>query len=182
MEKPQEQLVLEFKELKIKHEQLIVQNKSNLEKIGVLKKQVLNLQSEAKISQKPKFVDQVSVECQTTLKCEDCNYPSKDLIDLGEHQYQCHAPDEEPEKESMICYLCGWKLQSKQDLMVHRKEKHKQHVRICQYYELGCCDCSDVECWYKHEKPQSEIEFKCTLCEKTTNTKAELIKHRKINH
>ena len=120
----QEQLVLEFKELKIKYDKLLVQNKSNVEIIATLKQQVLHLDTEAK---KAKTTDSAT---QTSLECEFCRYPAKDLLDMGEHIYQYHGPEEEPEEKSMICYICGWKLDSKVDLMKHCKEKHKRSVRI----------------------------------------------------
>ena len=63
----------------------------------MLKDKVLHLESEAN---KTKDVEKVSAECQTTLVCEFCSYPSTDLIDLGEHQFQCHGPDEKPVKRS----------------------------------------------------------------------------------
>ena len=64
-----------------------------------------------------------SAESQTTLESEDWKYPSKDIIDLGEHQFACHGSEIESEQISIKCYLCGWKVASKHDLMVHRKEK-----------------------------------------------------------
>ena len=83
----QEQLVLEFRELKNKQEQLLVQNKSNVERIALLNKKVSNFENEAKKKPKTVPVDKVCVDTQTTLACEFCTYPCKDLIDLGEHQY-----------------------------------------------------------------------------------------------
>ena len=54
------------------------------------------------------------------MACEFCSYIPKDLIDLGEHQYQCHGPDDENEEEPIVCYIFGWKQESKVDLMKHR--------------------------------------------------------------
>ena len=119
LENPQEQLVYEHQSLKDKYQQLSVQNKANLEKIAVLNKKVLQYETEANKKQ-----EIVSVESQTQMECEDCGYPSDDLVDFGEHLYQCHGPDNENAQESIVCYLCGWKLNSKRDIMVHRKEKH----------------------------------------------------------
>ena len=45
LDSPQEQLVLEFKELKSKYEKLSVQNKSNLEKVAFLNKKVFLYES-----------------------------------------------------------------------------------------------------------------------------------------
>ena len=47
LETPQEPLVKELKEWKNKYENLLVQHKSNLEKIDSLNQQVLNLKTEA---------------------------------------------------------------------------------------------------------------------------------------
>ena len=48
LENPQEQLVLEHRTLKDKYEKLLVQNKSNLEKIAVLDKKVMEYETEAR--------------------------------------------------------------------------------------------------------------------------------------
>jgi hypothetical protein len=48
LENPQEQLVLEHRTLKDKYEKLLVQNKSNLEKIAVLDKKVMKYETEAR--------------------------------------------------------------------------------------------------------------------------------------
>ena len=87
LDKPQEQLVLEFRGLKNKYEQLLGQNKLNVERIALLNKKVSNFENEAKKKPETVSVEQVCVETQTTLACEFCTYPCKDLIDLGEHQY-----------------------------------------------------------------------------------------------
>ena len=86
LENPQEQLVYEHQSLKDKYQQLSVQNKANLEKIAVLNKKVLQYETEAN-----KIQEIVSVESQTQMECEDCGYPSDDLVDFGEHLYQCHG-------------------------------------------------------------------------------------------
>ena len=120
----QEQLVLEFKELKIKYDKLLVQNKSNVETIATLKQKVLHFETEAKKGKKTYSAEQESTASQTSLECEFCRYPAKDLLDLGEHVYQCHGPDDETEEDPIVCYICGWKVDSKGDLMKHRKEKN----------------------------------------------------------
>ena len=182
LENPQEQLVYEHKTLKDKYEQLLVHHKANLEKIAVLNKKVLKYETEENNKQ-----EAVSAETQTSMKCEDCGYPSDDLVDFGEHLYQCHGPDNENVEESIICYLCGWKLKSKRELMVHRKEKHLQSVRMCLFYSKGDCDFSDEDCWYQHKTQESSLaqplkEFKCSLCGQTFNFKPDFMKHRKTEH
>ena len=129
--------------------------KEQVKRIAVLNKKVSNFENEAKKKPKTVPVDKVCVETQTTLACEFCTYPCKDLIDLGEHQYQCHGPEEENQPESIICYICGWKLDSKGDLMNHRKEKHLHRV-ICQYYVKGVFEFEPEVCWYRHESPSSQ--------------------------
>ena len=106
------------------------------------------------------------------------------MLDLGEHVYQCHGPDDETEEDPIVCYICGWKVDSKGDLMKHRKEKHIQHVRICLYFEKGNCDFDAEDCWYQHKAalPQTIKEFKCSLCGDISKTKPDLMKHRKIEH
>jgi hypothetical protein len=70
LDKPQEQLVIEFDILKKKHEALLTQNKANLETISALKKRNSQLENEASKKQ-----EKVSVESQTTMECDSCGYP-----------------------------------------------------------------------------------------------------------
>ena len=168
--------------MKEKYEKLLVQNKTNLEKIAVLNEKVANYETEANRKQ-----ETVSVESQTTMECEDCGYPSDDLEDIGEHLYQCHGPNDENAQESINCYLCGWKLKSKRDLMLHRKERHKQNVRMCLYFAQGCCEFSDEDCWYQHKTKNSLLtqtlkEFKCSLCGQSFTLKSDFMNHRKREH
>ena len=177
IDNPQEQLVLEHEELKKKYKMLLMQNKSNVEKISSLKNKVSKLEEKKK---PPK----VSTQSQTTMECEYCNYPPKDLVDLGEHQYQCHGPDDESDDEPIVCYICGWKVDSKEGLMKHRQEKHEHQVRTCQYFLQGACDFSAEDCWYRHETPKTQHikVFKCSICDETFGHKADFMKHRKIKH
>ena len=158
LDKPQEQLVLEFRGLKNKYEQFLGQNKLNVERIALLNKKVSNFENEAKRKPKTVPLDKVSVETQTTLVCKFCAYPCKDLIDLGEHQYQCYGPEEEKEQEAIVCYICGWKSDSKGDLMKHRIENHVQRLRICQYYVKGVCEFEPEVCWYTNRN-RIKIQF-----------------------
>ena len=127
--------------------------------------------------------NQESTASQASLHCEFCSYPAKDLLDLGEHVYQCHGPEEEIEDESIICYICGWKLENKMDLMKHRKEKHEQRVRTCQFFIKGTCEFSASDCWYNHDSSHQTIkEFKCSICAITFDLKFDLMRHRKQEH
>ena len=93
------------------------------------------------------------------------------------------CPEEEPEENSIICYICGWKLDSKEELMKHRKEKHERSVRICQYFIKGCCEHSASECWYKHDSANHNIkEFKCSECDIVFDVKFDMMRHRKHEH
>ena len=92
-----------------------MKNKSNVETIATLKKHNLQLETEAKKGKETDSADQESTASQTSLECEFCRYPAKDLLDLGEHVYQCHGPDDETEEDPIVCYICGWKVDVKTD-------------------------------------------------------------------
>ena len=80
----------------------------------------------------------------------------------------------------IVCYICGWKQESKVELMKHRREKQIQHVRLCQYFAKGCCDFTSEDWWYRHVLPSPKAIkiFKCGICETTFESTFELIENQ----
>ena len=104
-----------------KYEDLRIQNKSNSEQISLLTKQVNQFENEAK---RKKTLVSVSVVSQNTLKCELCSYPSKDL---GDHQYQCHGPDDETKENPIVCNIYMW-LGSRFQRVFDKTQERQTHT------------------------------------------------------
>ena len=116
--------------------------KTFLQKTSSLEKQVQDL--ETKVNEIPGEKEVETIGSQTEM---ECGFPTNDLTDYGQHLYQCQG-SEDP--DSIVCYLCGWKLKNKDDLIKHRKEKHEERVKVCIYYSKGMCHFDDGDCWYQH--------------------------------
>ena len=101
-----------LKNLQNKYDALFKENKNNIDKISALQKEVKSLKMN------PPF-----------LKCEECEYPAEDLFDLGEHVYVTHKFEDSDEYN--YCDHCGEKCETKNSLMKHRKNKHKEKVNMC---------------------------------------------------
>ena len=52
------------------------------------------------------------------------------------------------------CGYCGVDFKSKNEFMVHRKEKHQNQVKICIKYKNDKCE-FDAKCWYHHKDETS---------------------------
>ena len=69
-------------------------------------------------------------------------------------------------KHRITCRICDECYKSKSELMVHRKEKHPNFVRMCRNYNEGKCPFADSKCWWNHKQIQSSPqEVKCFVCE-----------------
>ena len=96
--------------------------------------------------------------------------------------YEYHA--EENSDYTITCYFCGNNFRTKGDLMVHRKKAHAEKVRLCRFYEKGCCDRGDSDCWFSHDKTAKKTPetYSCSICENIFGTRSEFMHHRKKEH
>lgn len=65
--------------------------------------------------------------------------------------------------------------------MYHRKTKHLNTVAYCKNYIEGKCNYADSMCWWNHAEKVEE-KTACFICNKTFETKAKIMLHRKKEH
>ena len=85
-----------------------------------------------------------------TVKCQECQYESKDTNEFIEHAIRYHSmqprpanPNERRESEtasSIKCYSCGEIVSSKRELTDHRRKKHFQQ-KLCRFYHGNGAGC-----------------------------------------
>ena len=125
----------------------------------------------------------VQTEDQPLLRCNECEYPAEDIYDLGEHMFEFHSEQASESCDSeIICHFCGDNFKMKEDLMIHRKNAHKEKVNYCRYFSSGNCVFGDDACWYSHSRSDTDksvTEFKCSICEKEFKVRSDFMHHRK---
>ena len=57
--------------------------------------------------------------------------------------------------DSIMCNLCVDSFEKKRDLMIHKKEDHKEKVEFCWPYSAGTCPYGEQKCWFIHGKEDS---------------------------
>ena len=119
---------------------------------------------------------------QHMINCTECNFYCDNKRDFGRHKLLIHA-----NKDIIRCRICGETLETKADLMKHRKTEHPKTVAHCKNIKEGECPFSNEDCWWNHEtQPQNEKKcegnFKCYTCNETFNTKPTLMFHKKEKH
>ena len=117
------------------------------------------------------------------INCTECEFYCDNKRNFETHKLLIHA-----NKNPIRCRICGETLQSKADLMNHRKTEHIETVAICKnIIKDGYCTFSNQGCWWNHQKqPENEIRIegslKCYTCNETFNARATLMVHKKEKH
>ena len=171
-----------YNNLEKKNRSLEEEKKVHLEAIQLLEETVKVLETTAKkdkVETSTKDIQTITFETDI-IRCNECDYPADDLVDLGEHMYEFHT--ENPFCH-ISCFYCDENFKNENNLMKHRKLVHEEKVKDCNLFMEGICPFGD-ECWYKHqENSRKQIpEYKCRICQKTFNSKVEFMKHRKSDH
>lgn len=169
------ELVIQLKALQKDYEALKLENAKNLEHIQTLEIKVVDLETQTEHNDKE--ADTEPVEQTNNEKCE---YVGEDEYDLDAHAFS------EECDQHFTCYYCGHNLNTKAELMIHRKIEHEHKVKPCRNFSGGGCDLKDEDCWYIHirsscqEKPLTT--FTCNICEKVFVNRREFMCHRKKQH
>ena len=119
------------------------------------------------------------------LFCNECEFPADDLYDLGQHMYEYHSEDEGNGK--IACHFCDETFETKDSIMKHRKQAHKEKVKQCIYFSAGNCNFDNDSCWFDHSKTGKSLlnddsEIKCKHCGKRFQLRSEFMQHRKKHH
>ena len=158
-----------LKNLQIKYDSLLSENKINLEKIAILEKKINSIEKNERI-----------------FLCEECEYPADNLCELGEHMYEYHKYEDSV--EVVYCNYCNMKFENKNKLMVHRKNDHEDRINMCRYFLKDRCAFDNQTCWYSHKNLNESAacqeikEYICSVCEDKFIVKSELMQHKKIHH
>ena len=115
------------------------------------------------------------------LFCNECKFQAKTNSELRTHKIEKH-----PIKDTVRCRICGEKFGLKSNLMEHRKAKHAETVANCKNFIPGICPYTSKMCWWKHEIESDSRklakEFRCFTCNKTLQSKGEMMMHKKLEH
>ena len=178
-----ENVHLQLQKLQERYDKLKGDNEKNLEKIKVLEDKVKVLEKENEVyTSQPKIARTTTGEL--ILFCHEFEFPADNLFDLGEHMYEYHS---EGIKGGIECHYCDKTFETKDSVMKHRKEVHREKVKKCVYFSAGWCNYGDELCWFIHQKNEKnqfeeEIEIKCKHCGKGFKLRSELMQHRKKHH
>ena len=119
-------------------------------------KEHINLQTANRLSDTDSSkASKQNVDRQTSIEyynCSKCDRKYKTMTELRRHDWRCHR--------NIECTICGDLLNSRQDITVHRQEKHRMFRKlICKFYP----DCLDGdECLYQHgSKDDNSETFGC---------------------
>ena len=116
--------------------------------------------------------------------CLHCSYQGSNKTNLEKHQEEAQHKE-----KNFKCHNCKNEFFNKDELMKHRKKDHK--VKTCR--ELPNCTWGD-ECYYMHPNntdameivedsgDSSEPKVECKSCDKSFNSKNEVMQHRKEVH
>ena len=119
--------------------------------------------------------------------CHSCQFQGKDGADLINHMNSTgHKVPSAPQlEETFKCKDCSLVFSNFSDMMYHRKVKHTK--KVCR--NLPNCSWKE-RCWWLHptEEPmetntqEGELNFKCSSCGDCSNSKANMMMHKKVMH
>ena len=117
--------------------------------------------------------------------CMKCDYQGNSKFQLQKHTNIKHTNDDKTTLTigQIKCRLCGEDFEERVNLMIHRKVKHKTFVAQCKNYLEKNCTFTSESCWWIHETKDTRSEgIPCYVCNRTFNTKAKMMIHRKKYH
>ena len=118
------EITIKFNTLLLKHEELLKAHQESLQKIDHLEKEIESKKTEKRekvVSDGQK--NHIDVQTDDSETCNECEYPAKDIWELGEHIYEYHTLKDHGE---FACTFCYEKFGRKRDLMVQRKNYHQE--------------------------------------------------------
>ena len=184
------EIIAQFEALQKEHEALSIEHNKSIETIEVLSQEhsknietIENLKEKIAKMEKDKDpilqdVSSEEIDPDEMKKCIECGYEAEDIYDFDAHLFSGDCQD-----KLIDCRHCDKYFQTKRDLMVHRKKKHSNKVKICQHFLSGSCDLSDDKSWYKHKQKDTGnddlFRIQCSNCEQVFKYKFDLMHHIK---
>ena len=137
------ELMAKYNDLLSANEDLRKVNDDNIKRIDSLEKDIVMMKKEESISKN----EQIEVEVQTddSETCNECEFPAKDIWELGEHIYEFHTLKDYGE---FVCSFCNERFGRKKDLIGHRKKDLMEKVSACISFITGrSCTYGSEACW-----------------------------------
>ena len=69
-----------------------------------------------------------------------------------------HREESSERKDQIVCYICDKIFESKNDMMIHRKNKHESIVENCNKFAKNSCRLQNQYCWFLHKEEAMDIE------------------------
>ena len=60
-------------------------------------------------------------------------------------------------KHLIECYFCDETFATKNEVMMHRKDKHSKTVKSCTKFENQTCKNTEATCWFKHNEAENLV-------------------------
>ena len=79
---------------------------------------------------------------------EVCRYFREGRCNFGKTCWYDHKEKTAEEKDQIICYVCNQVFKTKNRMMRHRKENHRESVRNC---NSESCHYDSQTCWFNHK-------------------------------
>ena len=115
--------------------------------------------------------------------CYKCDFQGNTKAVLSKHISLKHVRRVVLNENLIECKYCGKQFNSKSEFMHHRKNDHSGTVAYCRNNVVGKCPFADDACWWRHDNEVTASDnISCFICDKTFNTKSEMMKHRKRDH
>ena len=129
-------------------------------------------------------VNHVEEHTDEEFNCKKCDFQATTEYQLKKHFSLKHTLQGVKEDEEIRCKNCGEQVIGKRNLMVHRKQQHRNTVATCKNYLEGKCPRSPENCWWNHQNvPEKKDDTVCCYtCDETFKSKNEMMEHRKSMH
>ena len=121
--------------------------------------------------------------------CERCDFQATNILILNKHINIKHRVEIGANRKVFNCEDCNKQYSDYWSIMNHKKEIHEVK-ELCKHFLKGKCNFKDDDCWFLHEKKQSQHvarqetqeEIKCYVCDKMFSTRNGMMRHRKQYH
>ena len=64
---------------------------------------------------------------------------------------KCWWNHAEKSTDNIQCFICNHVFETKTQMMIHRKNEHKEIVKCCSQFQQGTCRFRNDSCWFLHE-------------------------------
>ena len=92
-------------------------------------------------------------------KVADCkNYQEGKCLFTEEKCYWNHSHEDKEISDQVKCFIRGENFKSKNEMMIHRKNRHERMVGICRKFDVNNCRLQKQFCWFVHKDEEMEID------------------------